>query len=233
MSAEDLTEELLAALHPYFSAPIAKALLTTTVRRTNLIPGKLATSTIPTVVSALEQTLPSYITDPTRRGECVLRLRLLLAYVPTESAAPAPAPAPAKPAPPAMLASTTIHIRTHDDVVNASEAGRDLSRRVGFSEVDQTKIATASSELARNVLLYAQTGRLRISSLDAPRRGIEITTEDQGPGIADLALVMSNSYRSRTGMGMGLKGTKRLMDVFDIRTAVGSGTHVMARKFLP
>jgi serine/threonine-protein kinase RsbT len=235
--SNDATDDLIAALNPYFSAPIAKALLTSTMRRANLVPGTVDRGAVPIVVSALERTLPSYITDNTRRSECVLRLRRLSALaggVRREESArePVSVKSPLGVAP-VVTTSTIINIRTHDDVVNASEVGRDIARRVGFSHVDQTKIATATSELARNVLLYASVGEVRIASIDAPRRGIELTAKDDGPGIADVALVMSGAYRSRTGMGMGLKGTKRLMDTFDIASSPGAGTNVVARKFVP
>jgi serine/threonine-protein kinase RsbT len=127
--------------------------------------------------------------------------------------------------------STIIHIRTPDDVVNACEVGRDIARNVGFSDVDQVKVATATAELTRNVLLYAKVGEMRLASLEAPRRGIEIEVSDEGPGIADIDLVLSGHYRSRTGMGMGLRGTKRLVDTFELASSP-AGTRVLARKFV-
>jgi serine/threonine-protein kinase RsbT len=88
------------------------------------------------------------------------------------------------------------------------------------------------SELARNILLYVGDGEVRLATLDAPRRGIEIVASDAGSGIADVSAVMDRDYRSRTGMGMGLKGTKRLMDQLEIATRPGAGTTVTARKYL-
>jgi serine/threonine-protein kinase RsbT len=95
----------------------------------------------------------------------------------------------------------------------------------------QTKIATAIAELARNILLYAIAGEVRIAAVEAPRRGVEVAARDEGPGIADLDLVMTGNYRSKTGMGMGLRGAKRLMDTFEIDTSP-TGTNVLTRKFL-
>ena len=124
-----------------------------------------------------------------------------------------------------------IQVVTADDVTNACEVGRDLARQVGFLDVQQTKIATAIAELARNILLYAISGEMRVAVIEAPRRGVEIAARDEGPGIKDLELVMVGAYRSRTGMGLGLRGSKRLMDTFEIETSP-TGTNIMARKFL-
>ena len=229
------TENLVGALKQYFSAPIAKALLTSTLRRARIDTEAVHDDSLPDVVHALERALPMYIADEGRRNECVGRLRRLLPKVApprnedTQKRNSSRRPA----APPSPLASTVIRVKTADDVGNACEVGRDIARRVGFPSVDQTKIATAISELARNILLYAVTGEVRIAGIDAPRRGVEIAAIDGGPGIADLELVMSNAYRSRTGMGMGLKGAKRLMDTFDIATKPGVGTTVVVRKFVP
>jgi serine/threonine-protein kinase RsbT len=253
MSAPEVinaTENLVGALKQYFSAPIAKALLTSTLRRAKLDGEALQHDALPDVVLALERALPLYIADEGRRNECVGRLRRLLpagspSRPPPSRSPPAPSfsqpgdaprgrtPSRRPAAPPAAgLGSTVVRVKTADDVANACEVGRDIARRVGFPGVDQIKIATAISELARNILLYAVTGEVRIAGVEAPRRGIEIAAVDEGPGIADLALVMSNAYRSRTGMGMGLKGAKRLMDFFDVATKPGVGTTVVARKFV-
>jgi serine/threonine-protein kinase RsbT len=222
----------MGALKPYFSTPIAKALIGLSARRAKVGPDELTFESVPGVVDALERALPAYIADHARRGECVQGLRRLLALAAPGEAGAARQP-PAAAAVETPRASTVISIRTADDVSNACEVGRDIARRVGFSHVDQTKIATAISELARNILLYAETGEVHVASVGAPRRGIEVTAVDRGPGIADVAAVMRQGYRSRTGMGMGLKGAKRLTDFFDVSSAPGIGTKVTVRKFLP
>jgi serine/threonine-protein kinase RsbT len=232
MTTPDATEDVVLELKQYFSAPIARALLTSTLRRAKIDGATLARQTIPDVVTALERTLPMYIADAGRRGECLGRLRKL-AHDPVNGAPP---PSPRPPARPAEAnglpaASTVIQVVTADDVTNACEVGRDLARHVGFPDVQQTKIATAIAELARNILLYAISGEMRIVAIDAPRRGVEIAARDEGPGIKDLELVMVGQYRSRTGMGLGLRGSKRLMDTFEIETS-SKGTSVLARKFV-
>jgi serine/threonine-protein kinase RsbT len=214
---DDATGGILAALSHYFPAEIARAIHASTLRRARLEAGSLAEASLPEFVSALEQALPMYIVDPTRRGECLGAVRRLLPDA-VRDASPA---------------SSTVRVRTAREVLQASDTARQTALRLGFSGLDQTKIATAVSELARNILLYVGDGEVRITTIDAPRRGLEIVASDSGSGIADVSLVMDAGYRSRTGMGKGLKGTKRLMDSLEIVTRPGAGTVVTARKFLP
>jgi serine/threonine-protein kinase RsbT len=231
MLAGEPTDVVIEALKAYFSVPIARALVLSTVRRAKLDGAPLEGRAMAQMVTALEHALPMYIADASRRGECVGRLQRLVkgASVVPDEAAPRSMKSPVAPNP--SIASTVIQVLTADDVANACEVGRDIARRVGFPNVMQTKIATAIAELARNILLYAISGELRIAAVDAPRRGVEVGARDKGPGIADLELVMTGNYRSRTGMGMGLRGAKRLMDTFEIDTGP-AGTNVLTRKFL-
>ena len=107
-----------------------------------------------------------------------------------------------------------------------------LALAFGSNLLDQTKVLTAVSELTRNMLQYAGGGELWLALLRGSVRGIEVSAVDRGPGIADIDLVMSASYRSRTGLGMGLKGVKRIMDDLDIRSGPHLGTRVTIRKYL-
>jgi serine/threonine-protein kinase RsbT len=124
-----------------------------------------------------------------------------------------------------------LRISSSEDFQNASDVGRDICRQLGFGPLDQTKVSTAICELTRNILQYAGRGELKFATLNSPRRGIEVHAVDHGPGIPDLGLVMSTQYRSRTGMGMGLKGTKRIVDEFEIESVPGRGTRVVFRKY--
>lgn len=120
------------------------------------------------------------------------------------------------------------------DIVAARVEARNLARDIGFGLIDQARIATAISELARNIVLYAGHGLVvfrRIARADG-REGLEIVCQDQGPGIEDVDRVMHDGYSTTHGLGMGLPGTKRLMDEFVIESAVGVGTTVMVRKWL-
>jgi len=228
MSSNDATEEIVGVLRAYFSAPLARALLTSTLRRAKVAHEPIERRAVRAAIDALDEVLPNYIADASRRAACLRSLRLL---------AGASAPPAARDdffrdiAATAAVATTIIHIRTTDDVVNACEVGRDIARKIGLSDVEQIKVATATAELTRNALLYAGGGEMRITTVDAPRRGLEISVSDNGPGIEDLELVMSDRYRSRSGMGMGLKGAKRLMDAFEIASS-SHGTKVLVRKFV-
>jgi serine/threonine-protein kinase RsbT len=121
----------------------------------------------------------------------------------------------------------TRSLRSGEDIVAVRQQVRALAIRLGFSLVDQTKIVTAASELARNTVDYGGGGTVRIEALaDAGRTGLRLTFEDKGPGIEDLALVMKDGYTSGGGLGLGLGGAKRLSNEFDIVSRPGEGTRV-------
>jgi serine/threonine-protein kinase RsbT len=244
----DATEDVLGMLAAYFPPAIARAVLRSTLRRGGLADGRLEVVDLASFASTLEQTLTMYIVDPVRRGECVAKVRRLLPLAgmePTPTPAPRSSPRQTPVRPPAEPERRTpepdaasgapggvVRVRQASDVVHACDLARATARGVGFTLLDQTKIATAASELARNILLYVGDGELRVTALESPRRGIQIAAVDSGAGIADVDLVMSGGYRSRTGMGLGLKGTKRLMDALEIDSRPGRGTTVVARKLL-
>jgi serine/threonine-protein kinase RsbT len=121
----------------------------------------------------------------------------------------------------------TMPVRTSDDVVRVRQAVRARAVAVGFSLVDQTKIITAASEIARNTVDYGGGGSARIEALrNGQRRGLRLTFADQGPGIADLRQAMTDGFTSGHGLGLGLSGAKRLVNEFDITSAPGQGTIV-------
>jgi len=126
-----------------------------------------------------------------------------------------------------------VTIQREEDIIRARQQGRDMARSLGFGAVDQSRIATAISELTRNILRYAGTGTaiLRPATQGA-RRGIEIICEDEGPGISDIPFVMQEGVTTGKGLGIGLPGTQRLMDEMKIESQVGQGTTVTIRKWL-
>lgn len=131
-----------------------------------------------------------------------------------------------------MSSPSDVAVRSDIDIVLARTAARDTAKRLGFGAIDQARIATAVSELARNIYLYAGTGTVSVRPLDRQGRcGIEIVCQDEGPGIADIPLVMQDGYSTSRGMGMGLPGAKRLMDEFELRSRAGAGTTVICRKW--
>lgn len=127
----------------------------------------------------------------------------------------------------------TIPIASEMDVVKARQAVRVAAVSLGFKLVDQTKIVTAASELARNTLIYGRGGSMLLESLvQGIRKGLRMTFEDRGPGIADLKLAMTDGYTTGSGLGMGLSGAKRLVSEFEIESRIGEGTRVVATKWI-
>ena len=126
-----------------------------------------------------------------------------------------------------VLRSDVMPVRSADDVVVVRQAVRAWAVAQGLGLVDQTKIVTAASELARNTVDYGGGGLVRLEALeDNGRKGLRLTFEDQGPGIADLALALTDGYTTGRGMGLGLGGSKRLVNEFDLWSEPGKGTRV-------
>ena len=126
-----------------------------------------------------------------------------------------------------------VRIQCSADIVAARQQGRALASQAGFSHSNLTIIATAISEVARNIVEYAKEGQLIITLLsDATRKGVEIVASDAGPGIADIATVMRDGYSTGKGLGIGLPGARRLMDEFAITSTVGAGTIVIMKKWV-
>jgi len=125
-----------------------------------------------------------------------------------------------------------IEIASTEGIVAVRQKVRELASKMGFGTVDQTRIATAVSELARNLHQFAGKGRVTISSLEGDRKGIQIVCEDDGPGIADVELAMTDGYSTVKSLGLGLPGAKRLMDEFQIESEPGKGTKVTITKWL-
>src|SRR4051812_21649526 len=120
-----------------------------------------------------------------------------------------------------------LPILSSDHVVLVRQAVRKWSIEQGFSLVDQTKMITAASELARNTLDYGGGGTVRLEAMEERgRKGLRLTFEDQGPGIPDLNLALTDGYTTGKGLGMGLSGSKRLVNEFEIHSQVGEGTRV-------
>jgi len=127
---------------------------------------------------------------------------------------------------PAQL-NETLEIRNSSDVVAVRQATRALAERTGLSLVDQTKLVTAASELARNTLTYGGGGTVRLGALEnGVRRGVRLTFEDQGPGIPDIEQALKDGFTTGTGLGLGLGGARRLVNEFNIESTPGQGTRV-------
>ncbi|MCZ2260423.1 anti-sigma regulatory factor [Sporosarcina sp. G11-34] len=128
---------------------------------------------------------------------------------------------------------SSVEIYTEWDIVAARQLGRNEAKEIGFGVVDQARITTAISELARNIYLYAKTGKIEIERLSENNLfGISIIASDNGPGIADMRKVMEDGFTTSGGLGAGMPGVRRLMDEFKVDTEIGVGTTIVARKWL-
>ena len=122
--------------------------------------------------------------------------------------------------------SENIAVRESRHVVDVRQAVRRWAMQLGFSLVDQTKLVTAASELARNMVDYGGGGVVTLEPLETPRRGLRVVFEDHGPGIKDVALALQPGYTTGGGLGLGLGGAKKLVNDFDIRSEPGKGTRI-------
>ena len=126
-----------------------------------------------------------------------------------------------------------VRIQNSADIVAARQQGRALASQAGFSHSNLTIIATAISEVARNIVEYAKEGQIVITLInDASKRGVEIIASDAGPGIPDVTTVMRDGFSTGKGLGIGLPGARRLMDEFVIASSVGNGTVVTMKKWV-
>jgi serine/threonine-protein kinase RsbT len=130
------------------------------------------------------------------------------------------------------LRTESLEIRSSDDVVRVRQLTRTMAIEAGLGLVDQTKIITAASELARNTLDYGGGGRVQVDTIEAGgRRGVRLTFEDKGPGIADIQTALKDGYTTGKGMGLGLGGAKRLANEFSIESKPGEGTKVVIARW--
>jgi serine/threonine-protein kinase RsbT len=126
-----------------------------------------------------------------------------------------------------LLKTETVSLKSSGDIVLIRSIVRAWAIEMGFSLVDQTKMVTAASELARNTVDYGKGGTVKLEALnEGIRRGLRLTFEDQGPGIPNLELALKDGYTTGTGLGLGLGGARRLVNEFQIESRVGEGTRV-------
>jgi serine/threonine-protein kinase RsbT len=131
-----------------------------------------------------------------------------------------------------MGSDIVVRIHHESDIVLARQQGRDMAAELGFTPSELALVATAISEITRNVIAYAVRGEMTIRVVaNGRRRGIEIVVRDEGPGISDLERAMQDGYSTGGGLGLGLPGARRLMDDFEIASRPGKGTRVLMRKW--
>ncbi|MGG1679211.1 anti-sigma regulatory factor [Neobacillus sp. NRS-1170] len=132
-----------------------------------------------------------------------------------------------------MECESCVKIMTEWDIVAARQMGRNTAKELDFSIVDQARITTAISELARNIYLYAGQGEIRIEPINEMGKcGLKVIAADRGPGIQDIRRVMEDGFTTSGGLGAGLPGVRRLMDDFDLTSEVGVGTTIQVVKWL-
>ncbi len=211
-------KKLRGILESALGGIVAHSVLITSIGRCGVDPGRLQPGDAGRLLEAIEAGTGIFLGDPGARRRIHDELTAALGI---EAGRPPAA------------GDREVPIRTEEDIVIARNAGRDMAAAVGFQATDQVKISTVISELARNINKYTPGGSVRLRALDGNMPGIEIVAADRGPGIPHLQQVMNGEHKSKTGMGMGLLGTKRLMDHFEVQTSAGAGTTVTTRKYRP
>jgi len=147
-------------------------------------------------------------------------------------AVPSDGPRPKEGAEVDLPGETSIPVRSDADVVFARQKGRELAAALGFGPTDLTLVATAISELTRNIVLYAKRGRIVLKGIERDGRlGIMVVARDDGPGIPNVARALESGFSTSGGLGLGLPGVRRLTDEFDIVSEVGRGTTVTVKKW--
>lgn len=214
----DLERRILAILTPYVGTLIARSIVGCVKSDTGLDIGTLRVHDMPKFKQELEKGVNTFVRDPARRKECWL----LLADELCEDGQGIIE----------QVDSGTVQIQGEYDIVTARGEARHMCEQVGFPAPSQIKVATVVSELARNIVQYAGRGVISFNVLSDPLPGIEIIATDDGPGISNLDSILAGQYESQTGMGMGLFGTRNLMDEFEVETNSANGTRVITRKYL-
>jgi serine/threonine-protein kinase RsbT len=209
--------KLVDALRDEVGAILAKSIVTLAVSRSRVNVEQLLPHDRKRLAAEFERGCQLFVRDEPRRQRCLRQLTDLFA-------------AQEPHAPPRE--QTIIDLTSESDIVKARGLGRDRCRAIGFTGAVQIKVATAISELARNVMQYAGEGRVTINTIAGGRTGIEVIVQDEGPGIEDLDRILAGDFSSKSGMGIGIVGTRNLMDECDISTAIGKGTVVTVRKYL-
>jgi serine/threonine-protein kinase RsbT len=130
-----------------------------------------------------------------------------------------------------VASSEILGLTSEPDVVSVRRRVRELAAQLNFSLVDQTKLVTAASELARNTLIYGGGGQMLVEVMNGPRTGLRLSFEDKGPGIPDINMALRDGFTSGSGLGLGLGGAKRLVSEFEIVSKVGEGTRVTITKW--
>lgn len=220
---------ILAVLEQDLSSIMARCVLRFGLSTTKQDLAALRPATVEPLMRELERGVRLYAPD--KAQQCMRALRPALEEI-AGKAKPALAAAGAfgQAKEPVSTDAVVIPILSEADIVTARHAGRRMCVALGFSKTEEVKTATVISELARNIVSYAIRGEVSLRRWnDGKRIGIEIEARDQGRGIPNLEEILAGRYRSKTGLGLGITGTRKLAESFEISTELGKGTHVIAR----
>lgn len=224
VKAED---RVLQAFEPDLSAIMARCVIRVALARLELDLGSLKPNQVPALANELKRGLRLYAPDAVEG--CMRRLLPVLDSLASPELRPRAGTCRASLKDTSAPGAVRLPIESEADILLARHAVRELCNRLGFSRSEEVKAATVVSELARNIVLYAKRGEVTLKRwMDDGRVGIEICARDRGPGIPNTELVLSGKYRSKTGLGLGILGTKRLAHHFEISSGVG-GTEILAR----
>ncbi|MBL0693605.1 ATP-binding protein [Comamonas sp. JC664] len=218
MSGGTVCAGVLRVLQQFMSETAARLVLRGTLEPLRLSLESATQAELPRIIEALEPATRHFV-DPSRKSQLMTQLRLLLSTSSVSGAFGGSAAASAEVRP------TTYLVRTEADASHARLAAKVMCESLGGRGYECQKVATAVSELARNQISYAGGGTIHLAPQVAPKRMLRVSAEDSGQGISDLPRVLSGTYKSKTGMGLGLLGVKRLADRFDVRTGP-DGTQV-------
>jgi serine/threonine-protein kinase RsbT len=215
-----VVDALTDVLKDFVGTIVARSIVDGAASRSGIDPESATPAQVPALIDALDHAVKAFVPDPIAERECVCRLSTTL-----EERIGARGQA---------MSSTRMHVDIIEeyDIVSARNHARTLCDELGFSVSEQVKIATVVSELARNIVLYVGEGRIELELVMGARRGIEVRAIDEGPGIPNLATVIEGGYSSPTGLGVGLLGSRRLMDEFHIDSAPNQGTRITCRKYI-
>lgn len=211
----NLADQVGLCLGKYLSSIMVGSLLESTCGRLGIRTQALSSRELPAVIDALERSLALYL-DPADMVGAVKQLRVMMTQSSDTNG---------------DQRGYRLSIVGELDIRESRTTAFQLAKAVGFDLPDATKVATVVSELARNILRYAVEGIICLEVVKRPRPGIRITAKDDGPGIRDLDSILSGTYESRSGLGLGLRGSRQMVDQFDIASFPGQGTKVVATKF--
>jgi len=216
----NLYDRMVEILADHLPKPIAIATVNQALHRAQIERQDLPRDKLPeNLQSILRAAVVLTLKDQGKQQACMARINAL-----AQDHQPSPADV--------FGDSEHFDIEFESDIVIARTRARETARKVGFKAVDQIKIATAVSELARNIFRYVGRGRIELHVSGSPKPGLQIVAMDQGPGIPHIERILSGDFESQTGMGMGILGSKRLMDHFDVITGPNMGTRITATKHL-